>query len=779
MALSAAAEEKNARLARAPTWTLTVLIVYLIAYTAWLLLGAPSGTWAPLPANLLSVLPALLAARLIWQVAQQPRVPAAHTWRWLSFGLLAWGMGQLTYAAYDGLGLSPFPSLADLGYLSALPCFAIGLLGLRRERLGTLHTLSFLTDAALVTLILGDLLWQTSIQATLADSAQSPLALGVLLAYPLADLLLCAVTVTLALWRPLGIQRRVVALLAAGLLVFLGTDVVYYDAVARDIYTPGALIDLGWPLSALLIAGAVYRSGQAAERLQPALRRLSGERWKRLVPHYAVLGIFVVYLVTHLETPLDAAQQAVLWLIVGLFVLRQFLVLTDNQRLHVRLTHHAEHDPLTGVRNRRDLEARLQRHIDEAHTQDGTVAVLFVDLDRMKDVNDTFGHPVGDRLLRAVADRLSAHLPPGAVISRFGGDEFVVVLPEHTAREAAGVAQTLLDTVGQPFQIGPEMLNLSASIGVALVPGDAERAGAAIEQADTAMYRAKQMGKGTWRFANEQLNSLHMPQAQMEVLLRGALERGELSMHFQPLIDLRTGEVRSFEALMRWTSPELGSVSPAVFIPVAEAREMMGRIGRWALRTSIQAMCAWQAELPGVGVAVNVSATRFAHSSFVADVWAALAEHGGLPQLLTLEVTESSVLANVDLARAKLQELRVLGVRVALDDFGTGYSSLGQLRSLPVDILKIDRVFIQDCQTAPAFIEAMVAMGHSLGLKVVAEGIEDACTVARLQVLGCDLGQGFHFARPQPAGQAVAAMVQVQCGVFEPSVQGGRGLERH
>ncbi|CAM4045765.1 putative bifunctional diguanylate cyclase/phosphodiesterase [Deinococcus marmoris] len=745
---------------RGLTWTPPFLAVYLVCYAAWLLLGAPSGTYAPLLANLLIVPPSLLGALVVWQVARRSKMSPFRTWRWFSYGLLFYGLGLVVYTIYNALGQSPFPSLADLAYLAALLCFSVGLFALKRERLGLLHTLSFLTDAALVTLVLGDLLWQISIRDTLNEYAQPSLALWASLAYPVMDLLLCAATVTLALWRPLGIQRRVVALLAAGMLSYLGTDVVYYDMLARETYAPGALIDFGWPLGAFLIAWAAYLSSQA--QAHSLLHHPSGERWKRLLPHYAVLTVFVAYLGTHLRAPLDVPQQVVLWLVVALFVLRQFLVLTDNQHLQVRLTHRAEHDPLTGVRNRHDLEGGLQRQIDEARTWNGTVAVLFVDLDRMKLINDTFGHPVGDQILRAVAERLAAQLPPNAVISRFGGDEFVAVLPNAAAPQAAQVAQALLDAVGQPFQIGPEMLNLTASIGVALAPDDASDAAEAIGHADAAMYRAKQAGKGTWRFASEQLNGLHMPQAQMEVLLRGALERGELSMHFQPLLDLGSGRVRSFEALMRWVSPLLGSVSPADFIPVAEAREMMGSLGQWALRESIRQMCAWQTELPGVSVAVNVSAMRFAHPDFVADVCAALADHGALPQLLTLEVTESAVLADVKQARHQLMELRALGVRVALDDFGTGYSSLGQLRSLPVDVLKIDRVFIQDSQTDGAFIEAMVALGHSLDLMVVAEGIEDACTVARLRQLGCDLGQGFYFARPQPADEAVAAMVQAQ-----------------
>jgi diguanylate cyclase (GGDEF)-like protein len=744
---------------RSPTSFLALLTVYMVGYATWLLLGAPAGDWTSLLANLLLVPPFLLATLVVWTVARLPQVTSAHAWRWLGYGLLAWALGGLIYSGYDLLGLSPFPSLADAGYLATLPCFALGLMALRRERRGTLQTLSFLTDAALVTLILGALGWQVFFQATLADTAQPVLALWISLAYPVLYLLLCAATMTLALWRPLGLQRRGVALLATGLLSFLGTDVLYFGALARGSYVPGTLLDLGWPLAAFLIAWAAYRSGEAATRPQPSWPQLPSEWWKQLLPHYAVLAAFLVYLALHLGTPLDWPEQVLLWLIVGLFALRQLLVLTDNQRLQLRLTHRAEHDPLTGVRNRSDLEANLQQQIDQARTWNSVVAVVFMDLDRMKEINDTFGHLVGDQLLQALATRLSTTLPAGAMLARFGGDEFVAVLPGHDAPAAARVAQTLLDTAGKAFQIGPETLHVSASLGVALAPGDAEQATAAIEQADGAMYHAKQAGRGTWRFANERLNGLHMPQAQLEVQLRGALERGEFAMHFQPLVDLGSGQVRSFEALMRWNSPVLGPVSPADFIPVAETREMMGGLGHWAMRESIRQMCAWQAALPGVSVAVNVSATQFAHEHFVADTHAVLAEYGGAPQLLTLEVTESAVLTDAAQARQKLLDLRALGVRVALDDFGTGYSSLGQLRSLPVDVLKIDRVFIQDSHTDAAFIQAMISMGHSLGLEVVAEGIEDASTVAQLLALHCDLGQGFYFARPQPAGQAVAAMV--------------------
>ena len=743
------------------TLIFSLLVVYTAGYIVWTVLGHPDSETRRLVGDV-GLLPSfMLSAALAFQAGLQPG--AARIWPWLGAGLTSWAAGYAVYLLYDQvLRQSPFPSLADVGYLLTLPLFGIGLLTLRRERAGRLHTLSLLTDILLVCLILGDVVWVTSVRGILESYPGQMLRRDVALAYPLGDLLLCAVTLSLALRRPTDLSRRDTLLLAGGMLWFLATDLAYAYQQGNGTYQVGALTDGGWAMAAGFLGWAAYRhrTGQG----QP--RRLRGERWTPLLPHYAVLILFAAYVWRYLRAvtgtdigPLDPVQRTLMVSIFSLFMLRQVLVLTDNQRLSLRLIHRAEHDPLTGARNRSGLDHLLQRLIDSAVARGRQVAVLFIDLDRMKQINDTFGHPVGDQVLREVARRLDQERRPGDELTRYGGDEFVVIMPDlQGVNVAARMAQALLDRLALPFQIGGESLTLSASIGVALCPADQTLAAGALACADSAMYQAKQAGKNTWRFFSPALGRLHTPQTQLEGLLRGALERGEFALHFQPLRALATDRIGSFEALLRWTSPVIGPVAPDEFIPVAEAREMMGGIGSWVLRRALEAARQWQDRLPGVGVAVNVSATSFTSPAFVPDVRAALAEYRFEPGLLTLEITESAVLGNVTQARAKLSELRALGITVALDDFGTGYSSLGQLRALPVDVLKIDRVFVQEMQQGGgAFVQAIITLGHSLGLAVVAEGIEDAAAAETLRLLGCDVGQGYFFARPLPYEAAVSA----------------------
>jgi diguanylate cyclase len=748
-----------------------LLVLYTTGYLGWLVLGHPSSDARRLIGDLSLIPVFMLGAWLAFMAAAQSG--AAQVWKWLGAGLVCWGAGYTTYLFYDlFVAQDAFPTLADLGYLLTIPLFGVGLLSLRRERTGRLHTVSLVVDVLLVTLILGDLLWITSVRSILDLYPGQVLRRSVALAYPLGDLLLCALTLSLGLRRPTELARREVALLAAGLLSFLSADLAYAYGQGNGSYQTGSLTDLGWALASVFIGWAAVRHRFGP----PPLRRLRAEPWTPLLPHYAVLIIFAAYVYRYLRlmigaepTALAPVQRGLMVSIVGLFMLRQVLVLTDNQRLNLRLIHRAEHDPLTGARNRSDLDGLLQRQIDDAARQGRQVAVLFLDLDRMKQINDTFGHPVGDQVLREVARRLSRELRSTDELARYGGDEFVVIMPDlEGVSAAARLAQALLDTLALPFQVGDESLTLSASLGVALCPADHTLAAGALACADSAMYQAKQAGKNTWRFFSPALGRLHAPQTQLESLLRGALERGEFALHFQPLRTLASGQIDSFEALLRWTSPVIGPVAPAEFIPLAESREMMGGIGRWVLRRALRAARQWQGELSGVGVAVNVSATSFTSAEFVPDVQAALAELAFPAELLTLEITESAVLGNVAQARAKLSELRHLGIRIALDDFGTGYSSLGQLRALPVDILKIDRVFVQQMQQeGAAFVQAIITLGHSLGLAVVAEGIEDAGAAEKLRSLGCDVGQGYYFARPMAYEQAVGAAGGAQWGPSE------------
>jgi diguanylate cyclase (GGDEF)-like protein/PAS domain S-box-containing protein len=432
--------------------------------------------------------------------------------------------------------------------------------------------------------------------------------------------------------------------------------------------------------------------------------------------------------------------------------------ITARKQVETRLHQLATHDTLTGLPNRALLHERVQGMLD-ACAQDGEVAVMFLDLDRFKDVNDSFGHEFGDVLLCAVAERLRGALGPGAVIARLGGDEFVVA--RRCARDGADgalcTARRLLDALTAPVRIGAQDVIIGASIGIAMYPRDAGTRELLFQAADTAMYRAKGAGRNRHRFFERGMTVATQARMTLELALRPALASAQFELHYQPRIDLRTMDVVGMEALLRWNHPELGRVPPAEFIGIAEETGLIVAIGRWALGEA----CRRTQELierhgRAVRVSVNVSARQLAQPGFVDDVRAELAASGLAPHCLELELTESALIDDMDRTAAMLGELKGLGVKLAVDDFGTGYSSLAYLRRFPVDILKLDRSFVlQDDGRISAFdfVKAFVDMAHALRLSVVAEGVETVEVLDFLRAADCDEAQGYLMARPMPLDQ--------------------------
>jgi len=433
-------------------------------------------------------------------------------------------------------------------------------------------------------------------------------------------------------------------------------------------------------------------------------------------------------------------------------------VITDIRALkdsEQRLEYLATHDALTRLPNRALISDRLQHAIERAARDDSTLAVAFVDLDGFKAVNDTLGHQAGDRLLVAVAERLCAGLRASDSVGRLGGDEFLVLLEAIRTREDVGrIAAGLIEDMARGFDVEGQPLYLGASIGIALFPGDATRAGELIRNADTAMYRAKAEGKSTFAFYEAQMTAVARQRLRLEGRLREALPANEFRLCFQPKVSLRDGRIGAAEALLRWENPELGRVGPDQFIPVAESNGLILPIGEWVLRESCRALAALRAEGLGLGhVAVNVSALQIQRGNLFDLVRRVLHEHGLQAQDLELEVTESLLIHHPEQAASVLGSLRDLGVRLALDDFGTGWSSLGSLKRFPFSALKIDRDFVAGIghdASDEAIVRAVVGMGRNLGLEVVAEGVETDAHVAFAAGLGCDYAQGFHYSPPVP-----------------------------
>ena len=437
--------------------------------------------------------------------------------------------------------------------------------------------------------------------------------------------------------------------------------------------------------------------------------------------------------------------------------LRMTLVrdIRDRVEAQARIHHLAHHDALTGLPNRPAFIARATTLLAQAQAVGQPLALLFIDLDHFKRVNDSQGHLVGDVLLQTVAGRITGALREADLVSRFGGDEFVLLLAGAASHAAvAEVAGKLLAAVGAPLEVGGVAISVTPSIGVAMYPEHGLDAAELIKHADTAMYRAKASGRAAFHFFHPSLAEAARAELAMESRLAQAVREQEFVLHFQPQVRVADGRLIGIEALLRWAHPQQGLIGPDAFIPVAEARRLMLPIGQWVLSSALAQAVNWHAQgLARVPVAVNLSALQFQAPGFVASIESALAEAGASGSMLELALTERMLMDNLAAVRPMLSELRALGVRMAVDDFGTGYTSLQHLKSLPLDRLKIDRSFVEDLPGdagSAAITNAIIQMGHGLGLEVVAEGVETEAQRAHLLAQGCDALQGRLESPPLP-----------------------------
>ncbi|MFF8801153.1 MULTISPECIES: EAL domain-containing protein [unclassified Methylobacterium] len=425
--------------------------------------------------------------------------------------------------------------------------------------------------------------------------------------------------------------------------------------------------------------------------------------------------------------------------------------LSRSRRDEARIRHLALHDALTDLPNRTLLEERLGQALEAAAESGAGLALVYLDLDRFKPVNDFHGHAAGDALLVQAAKRMLAELRPTDTLARIGGDEFVIVLTHaRTPEQVAETAERMIAALARPFRIEAQSIEIGASAGIALYPNDGSTAESLMRAADTALYRVKDEGRGTLRFFEAAMDEQLQARRRIEHELSGAIGRDELRLYYQPIVNGRTGEIETFEALIRWHHPERGCVSPAEFIPLAEQTDQIGRIGAWVLDTACAAAAGWSRPLR---VSVNVSPKQFRQPGFAAGVAATLARHGLEPERLVLEITESVFIQDAALAVEVLTALRILGVRLALDDFGTGYASLSYLQQFKFDKLKVDQSFVRRLgQHADSLtiVRAIATLGHNLGLQVTVEGVETPEQLAVLRELGCDQMQGYLFARPAP-----------------------------
>lgn len=429
--------------------------------------------------------------------------------------------------------------------------------------------------------------------------------------------------------------------------------------------------------------------------------------------------------------------------------------ITERKQAEERLQNLAQYDALTSLPNRALLTDRLWQAVRRAGRDHTLVGVMLVDLDRFKRFNDTLGHTIGDQLLRDMAARLQQCVRECDTISRQGGDEFAVLLPDlATSDDAAWIAQRMLDVVAQPCRLGDHELHATCSIGISLYPRDGNNTEMLLRNADIALYRAKDMGRNNYQFYLSGATVLSRERLNLETHLRHAVEQGELELYYQPKWDFRAGAIRGAEALIRWNHPKLGLLSPIRFIPIAEDSGLILQVGEWVLRTAVREIGQLHRDgFPGLRVAINLSARQFRQANLADLVRGVLAEAAFEPACLELELTETILMNPTDDNLATLKAFKTLGARVAIDDFGTGYSSLGYLQRFPLDVLKIDRTFVMDLPTntsSIAIANAILTLAHGLRLEVVAEGVETVEQLTFLRDHGCDEGQGYYFGRPMP-----------------------------
>ncbi|CAN5412000.1 hypothetical protein BH10ACT10_BH10ACT10_08790 [soil metagenome] len=688
--------------------------------------------------SLTTVLPAVLLVAL----ARTRTGPERRELLFLGLGSLAWGAGGFYFVLVSAKGATPpFPSWGDFAFLSFPPLvFASVALRVRRELRGFQASvwldsaLGALGAAAALAVVLGPLV---------SGATGGPVVVAVAAAYPLADLLLVATVVGVVVAHGLRPGGSWIWMLL-GLLVFATADVVYALRVAHDTYALGTPVDAGWSLGLTLLATGAARRTPA----QAAVRPRSQERVALAVPALATVTALVI-LVLGRWTPISPVATVLAGLTLIAAAVRTQIAFRQLTRMF-DLGQQARTDSLTGLGNRR----MLHEHLATRLTTDEPLAVLLVDLDHFNEINDTLWHHVGDELLRQLGPRLTPALREGDLLVRLGGDEFAVVVGLGPFDVPEAVAKRLLERLVEPFHLDGVTLRISASIGLTLAPEQAADTNGLLQRADVAMYAAKAAGGGVRRYdpardqhSRERLRTIEE--------LRDALDADELVLHYQPQCDVAGGAVVGLEALVRWQHPRRGLLYPDSFLPLVEQTGLMGALTSTVLDAAVGQCAAWRASGLDVGVSVNVSASSLLDQALPERVSAVLARHALPASALTLELTESTLMADPETGLETLSRLKGLGVWLSIDDYGTGYCSLSYLQRLPVDELKLDRAFLADVGRSrnAEIVRSTIDLAHALELRMVAEGVEDETSLDLLRRLGCDTAQGFHLARPMPAEQ--------------------------
>ncbi len=725
-----------------------------------------------------ALFPALTLAAFMATIVGVRRYDPEVRWPWytLAFGFALFFAGGIAREATDSLGvLTVHRSLApDLITIPGYVLVTVGLFGFAKARIrDTVARIDIALDAGVAALAALTVAWLFLLNPAVFTAENVPLQVRLLVAaYVPLSVFLVASTAGLAFAA--GGQQLVADKLRLGAMTFLLIgDVIFMLLETQTVAIPKHIVEVPYALAYLSYIASVLHPSMRAQTEPNPVRR-SGATVGRVSVIALALAIPGMASVFRLSAPTRdrLVLGGIVLTLTSLAILRLVRALRSNARSEALLTYQSTHDSLTGLPNRVGLHHEIIERIESARASSSMVAVFLCDIDRFKLINDSYGHNFGDAFLEQVGDRLRAGIRPTDVVARIGGDEFVVVLSHlHVESEALELAHRTQQIFATPFTVHGAEIASSVSVGVAIGdPSDVTTTPEAlIRDADIAVYQAKDSGRNTAVVFDASMRDRISHRLAVERDLRHALERHELAVHYQPIVDLTSGRVSGFEALLRWSHPTWGQVAPMSFIPVAEDTGLIIDIGAWVLEQACGQLAEWRATLPRsnrLQMSVNLSACQLRDSAIVEQVRRVLVE-SGLPQdALTLELTESTLMENPAAAAELLNRLKSLGIGLSIDDFGTGYSSLAYLRRFPVDVVKIDRAFVMDLEdedTSDAtLVAAIVAMAGALGIGTVAEGVETMGQARRLTDLGCDLGQGYLYSRPIEAALIPAAINRIE-----------------
>ena len=689
----------------------------------------------------------------------------ARRWPWylMAAGQLIWVGGDVLGTFGPELQLGPFPSPADPFYLFAYPVLALGL-GLLFQGRWRRGDRAGLLDSGIVTVGLGILSWVLLAQPILVSyREESPAAAAVAVAYPVGDILLLAVLIRF-LATP-GTWTASLRLLLTAVALLIGADTAA-SALNLVSVSDNNHLDFLWMLSYVIWGAAA---------LHPSMRSLS-ERDQSQTPRFSRIRLVALIVAVLIAPGTLAAQRlaglplAVWAVVIGSVAMLVMVVARMNtsigqlqtanrqrERLQSDLAHQAAHDSLTGLANRALAMRLIKGALSRTQRSSEVVGLLFVDLDGFKRINDTLGHAAGDQVLREVAKRMQLEVRDGDTVARIGGDEFVVLLePLDGQASAVFVAERLVASISLPITLADgRRVNVGASVGVSISQDGIIDPEALLHEADVAVYRAKATGRGRTEVFDQKLRSELDERRRLEAAISSAISNDELVVYYQPIIRLATGVIEGYEALVRWNRPGVGLLLPVDFIPVAERSELICAVDAWVLGRATRQLAIWNARAGSrvLTLAVNISGRHIARSRIRSDVLDALAAAGIEARQLVLEITETALIDDPQ-ALVHMQDLRDLGVAISIDDFGTGYSSITRLETLPADIVKVDRRFLdRESDSSDKLLRLIVQAAHAFGLPVVAEGVETAEQLRVLKEIGCESAQGHYLGWPADPGE--------------------------